>query len=152
MKRWLSCILALALAASLTVPAFAAGFRDVPAGSALAGEVAKAVSYGLMQGYSSTEFGYKDSMTRAQFVTVLSRMMNWQSSTAGGSTQGVTDAMALPAGISDTYYAAIGAAAKADVVDTNVAFHPNGPVTRAEMAEMLVRALWLKSAAGLCDK
>ena len=33
-------------------------------------------------------------------------------STAGGSTQGVTDAMELPAGISDTYFAAISAAAR----------------------------------------
>ena len=90
--------LALALSAVLTlsllpISAGAAGFRDVPSGSALAGEVAKANACGLMSGYSATTFGYADPMTRAQFVTVLSRMMNWGGSTAGGSTQGVTDAM-----------------------------------------------------------
>ena len=111
--------LALALSAVLTlsllpVSAGAAGFRDVPSNSALAGEVAKANSYGLMAGYNATTFGYADSMTRAQFVTVLSRMMNWGGSTAGGSTHGVTEAMALPAGISDTYFAAISAAASGD--------------------------------------
>ena len=146
--------LALALSAVLTlsllpVSAGAAGFRDVPSGSALAGEVAKANSYGLMAGYNATTFGYADSMTRAQFVTVLSRMMNWGGSTAGGSTHGVTEAMALPAGISDTYFAAISAAARQGVVDADRPFRPNAAITRAEMAEMLVRALGLSGAAKL---
>ena len=146
--------LALALSAVLTlsllpVSAGAAGFRDVPSGSALAGEVAKANSYGLMDGYNATTFGYADSMTRAQFVTVLSRMMNWGGSTAGGSTHGVTEAMALPAGISDTYFAAISAAARQGVVDADRPFRPNAAITRAEMAEMLVRALGLSGAAKL---
>ena len=146
--------LALALSAVLTlsllpVSAGAAGFRDVPSNSALAGEVAKANFYGLMAGYNATTFGYADSMTRAQFVTVLSRMMNWGGSTAGGSTHGVTEAMALPAGISDTYFAAISAAARQGVVDADRPFRPNAAITRAEMAEMLVRALGLSGAAKL---
>lgn len=148
--------LALALSAVLTlsllpVSAGAAGFRDVPSNSALAGEVAKANSYGLMDGYNATTFGYADSMTRAQFVTVLNRMMNWGGSTAGGSTHGVTEAMALPAGISDTYFAAISSAARQGVVDTDKPFRPNAAITRAEMAEMLVRALGLGGAANLLD-
>ena len=148
--------LALALSAVLTlsllpISAGAAGFRDVPSGSALAGEVAKANAYGLMSGYSATTFGYADPMTRAQFVTVLSRMMNWGGSTAGGSTQGVTDAMELPAGISDTYFAAISAAARAGAVDTDKPFRPNDAITRAEMSEMLVRGLGLGGAAKLLD-
>ena len=148
--------LALALSAVLTlsllpVSAGAAGFRDVPSNSALAGEVVKANSYGLMDGYNATTFGYADSMTRAQFVTVLNRMMNWGGSTAGGSTHGVTEAMALPAGISDTYFAAISAAARQGVVDTDKPFRPNAAITRAEMAEMLVRALGLGGAANLLD-
>ena len=130
--------LALALSAVLTlsllpVSAGAAGFRDVPSNSALAGEVEKAVSYGLMQGYNAKDFGYKDSMTRAQFITVLSRMMGWS-----GGDAGITQAMALPAGLSATYRAAIGAAVQNDVVDSGKAFRPNAPITRGEMAEMLV--------------
>ena len=148
--------LALALSAVLTLSllplsAGAAGFRDVPSGSVLAGEVAKANSYGLMGGYSATVFGYADQMTRAQFVTVLSRMMNWGGSTAGGSTQGVTDDMELPAGISDTYFSAISAAARAGVVDTDRPFRPKDAITRAEMAEMLVRGLGLGGAAKLLE-
>ena len=78
-------------------------------------------------------------------------MMNWGGSTAGGSTQGVTDAMELPAGISDTYFSAISAAARAGAVDTDKPFRPNDAITRAEMSEMLVRGLGLGGAAKLLD-
>ena len=143
MKKLLSCLLALALTAALAVPvAGAVSYTDIPANSALAGEVQKAVDYGLMNGYSAVKFGYGDSMTRAQFVTVLSRMMGWED-----SSQSITDALALPANLSEGYRAAIGAAVSHDAVDRNAAFHPNDAITRGEMSEMLVRALGLKSAA-----
>ena len=115
MKRFGSWLLAAAMVVSfLAVPAAAADYRDVPAEGALAGEVRKAVDYGLMQGYSETTFGYGDSMTRAQFVTVLRRMMGWS-----GSEAGITQTMALPEGLSATYRAAIGAAVQNDVVDSS---------------------------------
>ena len=56
MKKFLSCLLTAALAASLLIPSAAAagaGFTDVPAGSSLAGEVQKAVDCGLMNGYDA---------------------------------------------------------------------------------------------------
>ena len=82
MKKVLSCLLALALTAALAAPmALAAGYTDSPESSALAGEVEKAVDYGLMNGYSATRFGYSDSMTRAQFTAVLVRMMGWETVT-----------------------------------------------------------------------
>ena len=76
MKRFCSCLLALSLtAALLAAPASAREYTDVPAESALAQEVQKAVDYGLMNGYSDSRFGYSDPMTRAQFTAVLVRMM-----------------------------------------------------------------------------
>ena len=148
MKKLWAGILALALSISLALPASAAGFTDIPPGSALASEVEKANSYGLMGGYTAFTFGYADSMTRAQFVTVLVRMMHWEGSTA----HGVTEAMALPNGLSDTYRAMIDIAAGCDVVDANAAFRPNDAITRGEMSEMLVRALGLKGAASIAEK
>ena len=143
MKRFGSWLLAAAMVISLlSVSAAAADYRDVPVEGALATEVRKAVDYGLMNGYSETTFGYSDSMTRAQFITVLSRMLGWS-----GSEAGITKAMALPEGLSSTYRTAIGAAVQNDAVDSGNAFRPNAPITRGEMAEMLVRALGLKSAA-----
>lgn len=149
MKRVIAWLLAAALAVIPAVPAAEAAYIDIPAGGALSAEVQKAVGYGLMEGYSSARFGYGDPMTRAQFVTVLSRMMDWA---ASPHENVITSAMELPAGIPDTYRSAINYAVKNDVVDTDMPFRPNARITRAEMSEMLVRALGLKSAAALAER
>lgn len=143
MKKLLSSLLAAALTAGLLVPSAGAldtGFSDVPASGALADEVAKAVDYGLMGGYNATTFGYGDSMTRAQFTAVLVRMMGWDTVTP--QTPSYTD---VPA--SHTWYSVIETAAAHDVAGAGGAFRPSDPVTRGEMAELLVRALGLKGAA-----
>ena len=143
MKKLLSSLLAAALTAGLLVPSAGAvdtGFSDVPAESALAGEVRKAVDYGLMNGYDNDTFGYGDSMTRAQFTAVLVRMMGWDTVTP--QTPTYTD---VPD--SHTWYGVIETAAAHDVADDGGAFRPSDPVTRGEMAELLVRALGLKGAA-----
>ena len=143
MKKLLSSLLAAALTAGLLVPSAGAvdtGFSDVPAESALAGEVRKAVDYGLMNGYDNDTFGYGDSMTRAQFTAVLVRMMGWDTVTP--QTPSYSD---VPA--SHTWYSVIETAAAHDVAGAGGAFRPSDPVTRGEMAELLVRALGLKGAA-----
>lgn len=143
MKKLLSSLLAAALTAGLLVPSAGAvdtGFSDVPAESALAGEVRKAVDYGLMNGYDNDTFGYGDSMTRAQFTAVLVRMMGWDTVTP--QTPTYTD---VPA--SHTWYGVIETAAAHDVANDGGAFRPSDPVTRGEMAELLVRALGLRGAA-----
>lgn len=145
MKRLGTLILAFALLTVLALPAAAAGYTDVPSGSSLAGEIQKAADDKLMQGYSSTRFGYSDSMTRAQFVTVVCRMMSWNTGTVGTH---VTAAMKVSASsVSAEYWKAINLAVVHDAVDTTVAFRPGAAITRAEMAEILVRALGLKGAA-----
>lgn len=151
MKKFLSCLLVALLAASLTVPMAGAAYTDVPAGSSLAGEVQKATEYGLMNGYGADRFGYSDPMTRAQFVTVLDRMLLSQSEVQS-ETNYITADMAVPDSISDTYRSAINNAAHFDVVDRNAPFRPSDPITRGEMAEMLVRALGLKAAAQIAEK
>lgn len=149
MKRIISILAAAALTAALTVSPAKASYPDVPSGGALASEVEKAVSYGLMFGYSPTRFGYGDPMTRAQFVTVLGRMMNWAASPMEYT---ITDAMEIPAYLPAVYRNAIHYAVKNDVIDADRPFQPNRPVTRGEMAEMLVRALGLKCVAAIAEK
>lgn len=149
MKRFCSASLAAALSATLAPPVSAASYRDVPTGSSLASEVQKAVDYGLMGGYSATSFGYSDSITRGQFAAVLVRMMaktmNWGTETPAQPS--FTD---VPA--SHTWYSAVETALSHDVVDGGGSFRPDAPVTRAEMSEMLVRALGLKGAAAIEEK
>lgn len=151
MRRIASWLLAAVTAVSLIVPAAAApaGFADVPAESALAAEVQKAVDYGLMNGYNETTFGYSDSMTRAQFVTVVGRMMGWPKAEANVF---LTPEMGLPKTLSAGYRSAIGAAVQMDAADNDRAFRPSDPITRAEMAEILTRALGLKGAAAMAEQ
>ena len=118
-----------------------AAYVDVP-DDALGGEVRKAVEYGLMNGFSDAVFGYSVPMTRAQFVTVLDRML--LSDEAGSP---LSEAMELPASLSDVYRASLSRAVTCGVADSSAPFRAEDPVTREEMAEMLVRALGLNDAA-----
>lgn len=151
MKKFCGALLAAALtaAAALPVSASAAPFADVPAGSALASEVQKAVDDGLMGGYSASTFGYSDPMTRGQFAAVLVRMMmktmNWAAYTPDQPS--FAD---VPA--SHAWYSMAETVLSHDVVDAGNAFRPDAPITRAEMSEMLVRALGLKGAAAIEEK
>lgn len=143
MKRTMMTGCALALAgALLAVPA--AAYRDIPETSPLASEVELAVNHGLMNGYDEETFGYGDAMTRAQFVTVLCRMLLPETERETGH---ITPAMQVPQGSAQAYYASIDAAAELGWVDTDVPFRPGAAITRGEMAEILVRALGLESAA-----
>lgn len=146
MKKLLSLALSASLLAAAAAPAGAV-YQDVPSDSALAGEVQKAVDYGLMNGYSEEDFGYADPMTRAQFVTVLSRMLGWTEDGTGSTI--LPAQMALPANLSSTYQSAIASAVAHGAVDSDVPFRPNDAITRLEMAELLVRGLGLGGAAKL---
>ena len=156
MRRIASLLLAAVTAVSLMVPAAAApaGFTDVPTESALAAEVQKAVDYGLMNGYNETTFGYSDTMTRAQFVTVVGRMMGWlpSGSTTHADMWMIPSTMQIPQNLSDIYKYGVEQAQLHDAVDSDRAFRPSDPITRAEMAEILTRALGLKSAAAMAEQ
>ena len=150
MKKLLSCLVSLALLSALAAVPASAAYSDVPAGSSLAAEVVKAVDYGLMNGYSDTTFGYSDPMTRAQFVTVLGRMLGWFSDTHVAMWQ-IPAAMEVPSSLSETYLYGIEQAAQRGAVDTDEPFRPLDAITRGEMAEILVRALGLGGAAALAE-
>ncbi len=110
--------------------------------------IQKAGEYGLMGGYPDGSFGVGDPITRAEFVTVLGRMFAWDSMTPDAPT--FSDCPA-----DRWYYAAVETAAAHRAAETGEAFRPGEPITRAEMAAMLVRALGYgdlaadRSAAGL---
>ena len=87
MKKWMSLILAAALAASLCVPAMAAGgtfekvntytpgqFTDVPEDLWCADNVRTAYEYGIMGGKSETYFDTAGSLTVAQAVVMACRL------------------------------------------------------------------------------
>ena len=79
-KKMLSLTLALIPAMSLATTAFAAegvgGFTDVPSGAWYTEELAYALENGYVSGTSAVSFSPDANVSRAQFVTMLGRMLD----------------------------------------------------------------------------
>lgn len=73
MKRLVSLVLALALCASLTIPALAADFSDVPADHWAYSAIQTAAEKGITSGYSDGTFQPSAPVTNIQFMVMLSR-------------------------------------------------------------------------------
>ncbi len=149
MKRLTRQVLSAALcvvllAALLPVSARAAGgYKDVPKGHWAAEYIQTATAEGLFQGRSDGKFGLGEKMSRAAFVTVLMRMFGWEAVTPA---RGSFDDNQNP---NTWYYAAVETAYKNGVVTRlEKNFRPTEPITRQEMAVMLVRALGYGTLAG----
>ena len=141
MRRLISTLLALVLTLSLASgAAYGAdtSYSDLPASGWAREAILAAGEYGLMGGMGDGTFGVGRSMTRAEFVTVLVRMFRW--SDAGGA-DAFTDIEGSWA------RSAINTAAANGVVDAGGTFSPDTPITRREMAVMLVRALGYQTMA-----
>ena len=85
-KQFGALLLTLALALSLTVPAFAAeGFSDVPDGASYAEAVNWAAEHGYVNGYNDGRFGVSDKVARQQLAAILYRAAG--SPSASGTTR-----------------------------------------------------------------
>ena len=146
LKRLLSCLaLCAVLAGGLTVPAEAAGFTDVPANHWAAGDIQRCVELGFFRGESATRFGLGHPMTRAAFTVVLSRFFGWETTTPTQSAYTDVPVNAWYAGAVQAAYA------HGAVTAQRAEFRPNDPITREELAVMLVRALGYGTIAGLAQ-
>lgn len=146
LRRMLASLaLCAVLVGSLTVPASAAAFRDVPAGHWAEKEIQRCVENGFFNGQSETRFGLGQKMSRSAFAVVLCRFFGWETEPTKEST--FTD---VPA---DAWYAgAVEAAVRnGAVINARGEFRPNDPITREELAVMLVRALGYNDIAGLAQ-
>ena len=129
-------LLALATAAVMllsAVPAMAA-FRDT-AGHWAEKTITEWQEQGLIDGYSDGGFHPNASVTRAEFVKLLNRALNFTAESAISFTD-VKE--------SDWFYAEAAKAAAAGYAQgSNGAFRPEQAITRAEAAAMIARAVSL---------
>ena len=147
LQRLLSCLaLCAILAGSLTVPATAAGFTDVPADHWAAEDIRRCVELGFFQGESATRFGLGHPMTRAAFAVVLSRFFGWETAKPAQPTYTDVPVNAWYAGAVQAAYA------HGAVTSQRTEFRPNDPLTREELAVMLVRVLGYGTIAGLAQE
>ena len=143
--RYLGLLLAVLLVCTILAPAAAAAgqFTDVPDGAYYYDAVEWAVTRGITNGKTPTQFAPNDPCTRAQMVTFLWRMNG--SPVVPNQTVPFTD---VPA--SSYYYNAVLWATTQGITDGTDATHfsPNQTVTRAQAVTMIWRADGSKKPAG----
>ena len=134
-KRQFPALLICAVLLSLlSASALAVEFPDVSQEHWAHDDIASASDHGLVQGLEDGTFQPDETLNRAAFVTILQRMFAWES--VAPQTPSFGD-------VSPDYwgYAAIETAKAHGVLDASASFHPQGYITRLDMAVMLVRAL-----------
>ncbi len=143
-RKWISFMLAASMFITLMPGTAAAapqsGYPDIPADDWSVSAVNAARDYGLMQGMDDGTFGFGKTITKAEFITILDRMFGWEQVSPGAPdfSDVTQDAW---------YYAGVETALGHNVIDKAGTFSPNTPITREEMAVMLVRALGYNTLA-----
>ncbi len=150
MKRWIRMILPCLLALCFVlqpVPALAevsaAPFDDVPDTHWAAPYIQSLRQLGITNGMGNNRFGLGRTLTRAEFVTFLCNLMGWEKAMpeTGYFTDNQNKAL--------WYFSPIETALRHGAIDgTDKAFRPDAPITREEMAIMLVRTLGYNDLAG----
>jgi hypothetical protein len=145
--RRLAACLALCglLSGILTVPVSAAGFQDVPSDYWAADAIEQCVTLGFFNGESATRFGVGHQMTRATFAVVLCRFFGWETTKPTQSAYQDIPANAWYAGAVEAAYA------HGAITDQREVFRPTDPITREELAVMLMRSLGYGTIAGLAQ-
>lgn len=114
----------------------ASEFRDIPSSYPYKEAIDSLVTKGVISGYADGTFRPKDGVTRGQFAAFVARYLKLEASKT--SFIDVTP--------SNSLYSEINKAASAGIINGYAGglFKPNNPVTRADIAVMLDRALQLK--------
>ena len=137
-------ILCAMLMGGMTMSASAA-FEDVPAGHWAEKEIQRCVEKGFFKGVSAESFGLGQPMTRSAAVVVLCRFFGWETPVPTQPTY-----RDVPVNI--WYAGAVQAAYDHGALTSQWEdFRPADPVTREELAVMLVRALGYSTLAGLAQ-
>lgn len=120
---------------TLTAPAAAfSAFTDVPAGEWYYDALKRAYELGLFKGTDTARLSPDAPITRAMFVTILGRLAGAVETTRGDSSFADVPETSFYAPFTEWAYRS-GVTAGTG----NGCFSPNVPITREEMAEMLLR-------------
>lgn len=142
MKRIVSFFLVCLLLCGMCVGAYGADrvYTDVPEDSWATVEIERATQLGLMQGIGDGLFGYGRSISRAEFIALLCRLFSWEMEhpTNASFTDVPKDAW---------YFTYIETALQHGVISSGATFSPDTPITREDMAVMLVTGLGYKTLA-----
>lgn len=141
MKKVISILLVLILVLSFTAaaPGNEFGFTDVPKGHFFEEYINKLKELNITNGIGNGAFGFNKEITRAEFLTFLIRLQGLELD----KTQNTE--MFKDVQVADWFYTYINIGLKNKTIiksDYNDnGFQPNKPITRVEMAVMIVRAM-----------
>ncbi|GLX68796.1 S-layer homology domain-containing protein [Paenibacillus glycanilyticus] len=146
-KRWLAGTAALSCLMGIVPTVDAASADKLPfddiAGSFAKESIIRLYNKQLLSGTSARTFSPKQAVTRAEFITILDRVL------------GITPVQSAISPFKDLsanawYYGAVTAAVQVGLVDGTSAhtFEPSKPVTRQEAAIMLIRAFKQSGVSG----
>jgi len=128
--------------ASATAPATAARFTDVPASLWAYGDIESLSGLGCISGYPDGSFKPGNTITRAEFISILDKALKLAAyNPAAPDFSDVGQGDWCYGSVEDAVYAGI-------VKGYGGAFKPDDPVTREEMAVILVKALDEQGQAG----
>lgn len=142
LRRTLVCLTLLAvLAGAAPIPASAAGFQDVPSGHWAAESIQRSVDLGFFQGQSPTRFGLGGELSRGAFAVILCRFYGWD--TEAPEKSSFQDVEADAAGPVEALLS------HGVITSQRPDFRPEEPLSREDLAVMLVRSLGYGALAGL---
>ncbi|MER2106538.1 MAG: S-layer homology domain-containing protein [Solibacillus sp.] len=142
MMKYKKTMVSTLVAFSLFVTPLAsnAQFTDVPDNASYKDAVNKLVKYKVLGGYSDGTFKPHASVTRAQAASIMAKALALDLSRV--QAPGFKDVLET-----NGHYAAIAKLTELGVFSKAEKFNPNSPITRVQMAKMLVEAFDLKSEA-----
>ena len=111
------------------------GFEDVNTGDWFYGEVMTAANAGWVNGMEPGKFEPNGTMTRAQFATIVARIL-------GCDTDATVESMFPDCNETDWFNAAVTFCVKRGIIagDDKGYFNPDEPITREQMAKILCEA------------
>jgi len=135
MKKILSVMVSVFVLLAMAVPVFAE-MSDI-SGHWASGVIQKWIDYGIIDGYPDGTFKPENSITRAEFIKIVSEMFGFQEK---------MENVFLDVSPNAWYADVVSKAGAAGIIDTKSSkyFRPNDPISRQEAALVLYRAFKLK--------
>lgn len=139
--KWKTAIAACIAAVTITVSSSSAdaAFTDVPKSQWYATSIEKLAKYDIINGYEDGSFRPQQHVTRAQAATIIANALRL-------NTKDVRKPSYVDVPTTNGHYGAIAALTQKGVFQNGQQFNPGQPLTRQQMAKLLVEAFHLKSS------
>ena len=146
MKKIFTAFLCSASVLALTFNVYAESYSDVPQDFWAAESIQKAGEYGFISGMGDGIFGVGENVTKAQFISMVCRLFNWDIIDYQYSS--INDNQ----NPENWYYKYVETAALNGAIDKGGFFNPENNITREEMAVIIINALGYSGLVGEAER